>query len=61
MRQTIIITAFAAIAATFAIWGAMAVANPQKQKSATHTSGAVDVMQMMRNAKDLPEQHYDAH
>ena len=62
MRQTIIIAAIAAIAATLAMWGATAiVANPQKQKPSTHTSGVLDVMQMMRNAKDLPEQHYDAH
>jgi hypothetical protein len=62
MRQTTIIAALVAIAATLAIWGATAiVANPQKPSTHTFGASSIDVMQMMRNAKDLPEQHYDAH
>ena len=61
MRHTIIL-ATALAAAIIAIWGTTAiVANPQKEAKPGPAAASVDVMQMMRNAKDLPEQQFDAH
>ena len=61
MRQTIILAALAA--AILAIWGATTiVANPQKSTHDEHaTTTSLGVMQMMKDAKGLPEQQYDAH
>jgi hypothetical protein len=62
MRHTIILATAAIVAAILALWGATAiVANPQEGAKPAPAGASVDVMQMMRNAKNLPEQQFDAH
>lgn len=60
MRQTIILAALAA--AILALWGGTTiVANPQKAASEGYATTSIGVMQMMKDAKGLPEQQYDAY
>jgi hypothetical protein len=62
MRQTLIIACAALIAGLLAIWGANTIlAKPQKEGSAHPAAASIDVMQMMKNAKDLPEQQFGAY
>jgi hypothetical protein len=62
MRKMMILTTAALIAAIPVIWGATAIlAKSQKGTSAAPAATSIDVMGMMRNAKDLPEQQFDAH
>ena len=62
MRKMMILTTAAFIAAIPAIWGATAIlAKPQRAANATQAATSIDVMQMMRNAKDLPEQQFGAY
>lgn len=59
-RPTIIATVL--IIATVAILGATVInANSPRLATATPASTSIDVMQMMKNAKNLPEERYDAH
>jgi hypothetical protein len=61
MRQIPIILATAVITATVAVAGVFAV-NPNSMRPGVvvRTSTPVDVLQMMKDAKDLPEQSYQA-
>jgi hypothetical protein len=61
MRQISIVLATAVISATAALGGVMAV-NPNTTRPGVvvRTSTPVDVLQMMKDAKDLPEQSYQA-
>ena len=60
MRQTIIVATLAVV--ILAIWGASTiVANPQKAANAEPATASIGVMQMMKDARDLPEQQFDAH
>ena len=62
MRQTVIVATAALIAAVVAIWSATAIpGNSPRQATATSVSTSIDVMEMMKNAKNLPEQRFDAH
>ena len=62
MRQTFIVAATALVVAMVGIWSATAIlGNAQRQASAVPASTPVDVMQMMQNAKNLPDQQFDAH
>ena len=62
MRYTMILATAALIAAIPAIWGATAVlAKPQKGADAAAAAASIDVMGMMKNAKGLPDQQFDAH
>jgi hypothetical protein len=58
MRQTIIV---AAITAAVSIWGtSMIIAHSAKTAGVSKASSSIDVMQMMRDAKNLPEEKFDA-
>jgi hypothetical protein len=61
MRQISIVLATAIITATVAVAGVLAV-NPNTARPGlvVHTSTPLDVLQMMKDAKDLPEQSYQA-
>jgi hypothetical protein len=62
MRQTVIVAATTAlVTALVASWGTtIIVANTEKPEAAT-ASTSIDVMKMMRDAKGLPEEKFDAH
>jgi hypothetical protein len=55
MRLTVIATAL--VVAIVAVWGA----NSPRKATVAPASTSVDVMQMMKNAKNLPDQSFDAH
>jgi hypothetical protein len=59
MRQISIVLATAVITATVAVAGVLAV-NPKTTRPSVvvRASTPIDVLQMMRDAKDLPEQNY---
>ena len=59
MRQISIVLATAVITATVAVAGVLAV-NPKTTRPGVvmRTSTPIDVIQMMKDAKDLPEQDY---
>jgi hypothetical protein len=61
MRQISIVFATAIITATVAVAGMLAV-NPNTTRAGVvvRTSSPLDVLQMMKDAKDLPEQSYQA-
>jgi len=62
MRYTMILATAALIAAIVAIWGASIIlAHPQKGADAAAAAASIDVMGMMKNAKGLPDQQFDAH
>jgi ribosomal protein S15P/S13E len=45
-----------------AIWGASTIlAHTTKNPNAVTAQSSVDVMQMTKEAKNLPEEHFDAH
>ena len=59
MRQISIVLATAVITATVAVAGVLAVnPNTSRPSMVVRTSTPVDVLQMMKDAKDLPEQSY---
>ena len=59
MRQISIVLATAVITATVAVAGVLAVnPNTSRPSMVVRTSTPVDVLQMMKDAKDLPEQNY---
>ena len=60
MRKTVAFASVALVAAVVTIWGAtVIVANSPKKAGAD--SASIDVMQMMRNVKNLPEERFDAY
>ena len=62
MRQTAIIATAALVIAIVAILGVTVInAKSPRQAITAPASASIDVMQMMKDAKDLPEQQYDAH
>lgn len=62
MHRISIPASIALITAMIAISGAtVIIAHSSRQPSAAPASTSIDVMQMMRNAKGLPEQQYDAY
>jgi hypothetical protein len=61
MRQISIVLATAVITTTVALAGVLAVnPNTTRPGAVVRTSAPVDVLQMMKDAKDLPEQSYQA-
>jgi len=61
MRQISIILATAIITATVAVAGVFAVnPNPARPGAAVRAATPVDVIKLMKDAKDLPEQSYQA-
>ena len=63
MRQTVIVSATTAlVTAIVAIWGTtVIIANNEKHSEAATASTSIDVMKMMRDARGLPEEKFDAH
>ena len=63
MRQTVIVAATTAlVTAIVAIWGTTTmIAYTEKHPETASASTSVDVMKMMRDAKGLPEEKFDAH
>jgi hypothetical protein len=62
MRRPTTITTTAFIIAVAAIFGITIInANSSRHVATAPASSAIDVMQMMKNAKDLPTQQFDAH
>jgi hypothetical protein len=61
MRQISIVLATSVITATVAVAGVLAV-NPDTTRPGVvvRTSTPVDVLQMMKDARDLPEESYQA-
>jgi hypothetical protein len=57
-----IVSALALVTAIVAIWGATAIfaRNPTNPNPAM-ASSSINVMQMMKNAKNLPEENFDTH
>ena len=61
MRQISIVLATVVITATVAVAGVLAVnPSPTRTGGVVRTSTPIDVMKMMKDAKDLPEQSYQA-
>ena len=61
MRQTALITATALVTIA-AIWGLIVInANSSLHSASAPASVSIDVIQMMKEAQNLPEQQYDAH
>jgi hypothetical protein len=61
MRQISIILATAAITATVTVASMMAISSGSPRAGAVvRDSTPIDVMKMMKDAKDLPEQSYPA-
>ena len=62
MRQTQIATASALVLAVLTILGVTVInAKSSKQAVTVPASSSIDVMRMMRDAKDLPSEQFDAH
>jgi hypothetical protein len=59
MRRTMIIIATALTIA--ASWGTTVYSGRTVPKPASLSSTAMDVMGMMKNAKNLPQEQFDAH
>jgi hypothetical protein len=61
MRQISIVLATVVITATVAVAGVLAVnPSPTRTGGVVPTPGTIDVMKMMKDANDLPEQSYQA-
>jgi hypothetical protein len=62
MRQTVIVAATALVTAIVAIWGTTIItAHSTKHADVAPASTPIGVMQMMKDAKKLPEEKFDAH
>jgi hypothetical protein len=63
MRQTVVVAAITAvITAIIVSWGtSVIVAHSAKGSPSVKASSSVDVMQLMKNSKNLPEERFDAH
>jgi len=59
MRQTLTFASIALVAAILAIWGSTGIVATLPKKASADSS--IGVMQMMRDAKALPEEKFDAH
>jgi hypothetical protein len=61
MRHTIILATAALVAAILAIWGATTILATPDRGPAASASTSLGVMHMMKNARDLPQEQYDAY
>jgi len=59
MRKFATIAAAAVITALITVWGMYAVSTPAPAK-VTASGPSLNIIQMMRDAKDLPVESYDA-
>jgi hypothetical protein len=60
MRQAIAVAIAAIVTAIVSVWGTATIIASSKNKAAVVASGSVEVMRMMRDAKALPEERFDA-
>jgi hypothetical protein len=61
MRQITVILVTAVVTATVTVFSMMAISsNPVRLGGDVHAYAPIDVMKMMREAKDLPTQSYPA-
>jgi len=57
-----IVSALALVTTIVAIWGATVIfAHTSTKPNAATASSPIDVMQMMKDAKNLPEETFDTH
>jgi len=61
MRQISIVLATAVITATVTVASMMAISSSSTRTGAVAPASPIDVMKMMKDAKDLPNQSYPAH
>jgi hypothetical protein len=62
MRQTVIVAATALVSALIAIWGTtVIIAHAPRNSAPAAAATSIGVTEMMKNAKNLPEEKYDAH
>jgi hypothetical protein len=62
MRQNHIIISTSLLAIIVAVLGVTVInATSLKHTAVAPASSSIDVIRMMKNAKDLPEERYDAH
>ena len=62
MRQDLILTAGALIFVIVAIWGmAVVIASHPKDTDAAPAPASIDATQMMKDAKTLPVEKFEAH
>ena len=59
MRRTLTFASIALVATILAIWGTTGIVATSPKKASADSS--IDVMRMMRDAKGLPEEKFDAH
>ena len=62
MRTTAIVVTTALVSAIVASWGTAAIVGTSHQSPPAMTASvSIDVMQMMRDARNLPVEQFDAH
>jgi len=62
MRQIAIVAATALVTAGIVIWGGTVInANSPRQATAAPAAPSIDVMQIMKDARNLPDQQFDAY
>ena len=61
MRQALIISMTVLVTATFTILSMNAIHRPADSNAAAHAAAPMDVMQMMKNARNLPDEQFDAY
>ena len=62
MRQTAIIAGTALMTAVIAVWATtVIIAQSPKNPATINVATSIGVMEMMRNAKHLPQEKFDAH
>jgi hypothetical protein len=61
MRQGLIISLTAIVTATLTVLSMNAINGPAGNKAAGYAPASMDVMQMMKGARNLPDEAFDAH
>ena len=61
MQRTAIVTTAALSVALVAVLSVAAISAKSSRQATVPASTSIDVMQMMKELRDLPEQTYDAH
>ena len=61
MRKSVASAITAVVVAVVAIWGTKVIIARPSQTQSLLTSKSIDVMRIMKDAKNLPEERFDAH
>lgn len=61
MRQALIISLTVLVTATFTILSMNVIHGPADNNAAAHATASMDIMQMMKNARNLPDERFDAY